>query len=321
MDNKANIAVDDYDLTTCTLVICLGGLVTITVLSAAVLSSIHVTAEGEPSNTVNATASVTVPASCTMDGTGMNSHTATISPGTWSGASGSDYEQGIGQTTFTTFCNDSEGFSIYAVGYTGNTIGTNTLVGASSTHPTISTGTATSGNTSNWSMKVTKVNDSTSYMPNYMNIDNSFNAWHAVPSTYTQVAHYAATTSGQSSATDTTKGAKVTTTYAIFTALSQLADTYTGQVKYTLVHPNTNDPNSFMVNFIANGGTGTMAAQKISRGVATNLSTNTFTAPSGYAFKEWNTKADGTGTSYAAGASVTNLADAGSTVTLYAQWQ
>ncbi len=40
-----------------------------------------------------------------------------------------------------------------------------------------------------------------------------------------------------------------------------------------------------------------------------------------YAFKNWNTKADGTGTSYAAKQSVKNLpVSSGNTITLYAQW-
>ena len=41
---------------------------------------------------------------------------------------------------------------------------------------------------------------------------------------------------------------------------------------------------------------------------------NSFTAPSGKKFKEWNTKADGTGTSYTTSSTVT------SDVTLYAIW-
>ena len=40
----------------------------------------------------------------------------------------------------------------------------------------------------------------------------------------------------------------------------------------------------------------------------------------GYTFKEWNTSPDGTGTSYLGGFTVTNLANIGDTVTLYAIW-
>lgn len=52
-----------------------------------------------------------------------------------------------------------------------------------------------------------------------------------------------------------------------------------------------------------------------------NLTVNRFTK-TGYTFKNWNTKADGSGTSYADGESVKNLtARNGATVTLYAQWK
>ena len=68
-------------------------------------------------------------------------------------------------------------------------------------------------------------------------------------------------------------------------------------------------------------GTGTMASQTIPTGVSTALNANTFTAPSGYEFDSWNTKQDGTGTSYTDGQSVTNLTTGGQTITLYAQWK
>ena len=51
------------------------------------------------------------------------------------------------------------------------------------------------------------------------------------------------------------------------------------------------------------------------------LTANTFTR-SGYGFKEWNLKADGTGTVYADGATVSDLATINNeTVTMYAQWE
>ena len=68
-------------------------------------------------------------------------------------------------------------------------------------------------------------------------------------------------------------------------------------------------------------GTGTMNNQTITEGVATNLNSNTFTAPTGYSFDGWNTKQDGTGTHYDNQASVTNLTAANSTITLYAEWK
>ena len=73
---------------------------------------------------------------------------------------------------------------------------------------------------------------------------------------------------------------------------------------------------NYNVTFDANTGSGEMGIQNISYNVGTNLTKNTYTKYS-YLFKEWNTKADGTGTSYADEAEVTNIGD----ITLYAQWE
>ena len=67
-------------------------------------------------------------------------------------------------------------------------------------------------------------------------------------------------------------------------------------------------------------GTGTMNDQSIFEGVATALTTNGFTAPSGYYFAGWNTAQDGSGTQYTNGQQVTDLTTAGSSITLYAMW-
>jgi uncharacterized repeat protein (TIGR02543 family) len=70
---------------------------------------------------------------------------------------------------------------------------------------------------------------------------------------------------------------------------------------------------SYTVTFNANGGSGTMSPETASS--ATALTLNTFTR-TGYAFNGWNTAADGSGTSYADGASYPFT----SSITLYAQW-
>ena len=78
--------------------------------------------------------------------------------------------------------------------------------------------------------------------------------------------------------------------------------------------------NKYTIVFSSNGGTGTMANQEMTYDKAENLNANTFKR-TGYRFEGWNTKADGTGTSYADKVSVKNLSSiAGSTVTLYAKW-
>ena len=78
--------------------------------------------------------------------------------------------------------------------------------------------------------------------------------------------------------------------------------------------------NTYTVAFNANGGTGTMSNQSFTYGQSQSLTANAFTRTN-YAFKNWNTKADGSGTAYTDKQSVSNLtATNGATVTLYAQW-
>ena len=80
-------------------------------------------------------------------------------------------------------------------------------------------------------------------------------------------------------------------------------------------------PVELTVTFEANGSAeypveGTMAPQTVLEKTAAPLNENTFTRE-GYNFLNWNTKADGTGDSYADGATV-NLTE---NTTLYAQWE
>lgn len=77
---------------------------------------------------------------------------------------------------------------------------------------------------------------------------------------------------------------------------------------------------TYQIAFDANGGSGTMASVEADSGKPYTLPANTFTNE-GYRFAGWNTKADGSGTSFADGASVTDIGAAGTTATLYAQWK
>ena len=81
------------------------------------------------------------------------------------------------------------------------------------------------------------------------------------------------------------------------------------------------EPVELTVTFEANGSAeypveGTMTPQTVNAKTDTALNANTFTRE-GYNFTGWNTAADGTGTSYADGATV-NLTE---NTTLYAQWE
>ena len=55
---------------------------------------------------------LTVPVSCSLSGTGMDSHVTTLQNG--------HSNSTIGESTITAYCNDINGFSIYAIGYTND---------------------------------------------------------------------------------------------------------------------------------------------------------------------------------------------------------
>ena len=74
---------------------------------------------------------------------------------------------------------------------------------------------------------------------------------------------------------------------------------------------------TYTVFYDANGGTGTMTEQVANLGTTISLSANGFTPPTDFAFKEWNTKADGSGTAYAPGATFSST----SNIILYAMWK
>ena len=244
---------------------------------------------------------ITVPVSCTISGTGMNTHNAEIQNGT--------YQANIGTTTLHAFCNDSNGFAIYAAGYTGDEIGetnSNKLVGTSaSSNAAIDTGLATSaGNpdVSNWAMKLAITQDSGDTSgTNAFTIDSapntsggadaSFSQYHTVPNEYVKVAH-------KNSGTDmtaSTGGVKLTTTYAAYISKTQPADTYTGQVIYTLVHPVNEIPaqpqpsTPGYISYHANSNTalGTMGAQSAADGNTVTLLASNFSR-TGYGFAGWS---------------------------------
>ena len=223
-----------------------------TLASLALLSGLALSSSIVSADDIVDEINITVPVSCTMSGTGMDSHNADIVNGT--------YTPDIGFTTLHAFCNDNEGFAIYASGHTGNEVGgtnSNKLVGTTASgNATIESGIATTaGNpdVSNWAMKLTMTQDSgDTSTDNAFTIDSApnvalpsqaesgateapFSNYHVVPNEYTKVAH-------KNSGTDmtaTTGGVKLTTTYAAYISKTQAADTYSGQVKYTLVYPST----------------------------------------------------------------------------------
>ena len=75
--------------------------------------------------------------------------------------------------------------------------------------------------------------------------------------------------------------------------------------------------NKATISYIGNNGTGTMPDTNGVTGDNVTIAANAFTR-AGYTFTGWNSKADGSGTAYAAGASLKLPANG---ITLYAQWK
>lgn len=77
--------------------------------------------------------------------------------------------------------------------------------------------------------------------------------------------------------------------------------------------------NAITITYNANGGSNAPAAQPINIGTQGTIASKGSMSRTGYTFQKWNTKADGTGTSYSQGASFTPTSSTKS-FTLYAIW-
>ena len=289
-------------------------ILTISLLSLTILSAIALSSAVSATDTTDAvdSVSISVPISCSMEGTGMTSHNASIPNGT--------YIADIGSTTLKAYCNDDEGFAIFAAGYTGDEIGGTNSTKLVGTNGNIVTGTATSGSTSNWAMKLA-TNSGATYP---ITLDNSFGSYSAVPASYTKVAHRDSGTDIGTGAT----GASLTTTYAAFVSQTQPAGTYSGKVIYTLVHPSNEVPaqpiacDAGKICYNPNTATalGQMGKQSVSNNASATLWASNFSR-SGYGFAGWNTEYDYSGTYYGPNQTITTPADVSTNgLSLYAVW-
>ena len=285
-----------------------------------------------PTHATSTSATVHVPDACTLVSTLNTPHTATLSPGTSTGYGNSGGVDGIGQTTLKVTCNDSLGFAIYAIGYTEDTFGNTNLVSNTKTNGTstytIATGTNTSGANSNWAMQINAV--SGTFAPT---IQNSFDSssYHNIPTTYTMVAKRTSATMNPADSSTQNVGSSITTTYAAYISTEQAPDTYTGKVKYTMVHPN-NAAAPYAPHEIAciareicyqpsaNDVVGTTGNQFVSDGQTKTLYASNFSRQ-GYGFAGWNDKYDYTGTFYGPNQDITvpNGTTANG-LSLYAVW-
>jgi len=245
----------------------------------------------------SAEATVEVPVACTMTSIiddsgaindGYGPHSAEIPSGT--------YRENIGRTVLTVTCNDSNGYDIYTVGYTGKNYGSNILTanigGVYNSNFDIATGTATSGANSNWAMKLTASGD-TDFVPT---IENSFDNYHSVPNDYLKVASYNAANVNPGDST-VVSGSKLIATYAAYIAGTQPSGSYSGQVKYTLVHPESAvpvEPSTCSDNTICYFPNATSVADTMDNqpaATSVTLWASNFQRP-GYGFAGWSTTYD-----------------------------
>ena len=125
-----------------------------------------------------------------------------------------------------------------------------------------------------------------------ISLNNGFGAYSAVPTSYTKVASRESGTDAGSGAT----GAELTTTYAAFMKSGQEAGTYSGKVKYTMVHPanesappQPQQPTAGCISYFANASTaeGTMGCQSVTDGRTVTLFASNFSR-TGYGFAGWS---------------------------------
>ena len=242
---------------------------------------------GQVTCTNSATASVTVAAAC--------SFSRTSGSGEYAGILANNASVEVTGSTFSTTCNDSGGYAIYAIGYGNNTFGNTDLIFDNDPDNAnkITTSSNPGSNTSYWQMKLAAGTG------NHPVLENGYGSYSAVPSTYTKVASYASADMGTAQT--------VTATYKAAASATQPAGTYAGAVKYTMVHPSTNIPDqpyncsANKICYFPNAGntvTDTMGDQSISSSTTSaTLWASNFQRP-GYGFAGWNTEYDGSGTFY-----------------------
>ena len=202
------------------------------VISALILgfSTSHSSATNSGSDSVTLTLST----SCTLSSSVITPHHASLN--------GGQYEEGIGDTRINTYCNDNNGYSIYAIGTSNNVDGNTDLVSNLDEHYNIHTGAYANGDNigtstpSFWGMKlIPGIGTGSSSELTPPTIMNNYNSYNVVPSSYTLVA---SRTSGTNMTIDTDiTGSYFNTTYNIYASSVQPAGNYEGKVKYVMIHP------------------------------------------------------------------------------------
>ena len=179
------------------------------VICGVVLSHLSLRSSATGSGTDSFTVSIS--SACTLSSVVDSEHNIETNVGT--------YVADIGKTTVKTLCNDGNGYSVYAVGYSNNEEGNNKLINSERPEYSIDTGLNTSGLTSAWAMKLNNIPDDPSPTPPTIESDYN-NVYGIVPPYWTKVAGRASGT------TDMAEGSSFTTTYAVYASSNQHAGTY-----------------------------------------------------------------------------------------------
>lgn len=158
--------------------------------------------------------SLTVLTACNITATD-GSFAKAMDPGT--------YDPNFGSSAFSVSCNGTNDWSLYAIG-DGEVEGLRNALVETSTHY-IETGTATSGPTSNWAMKLNLGTNATAAM-----LQNGYGDFSVVPDTQTKVASVPASMG-------IAQTISFSTQYAVYVALGNGSGDFAGRVKYTLVYP------------------------------------------------------------------------------------
>ena len=119
------------------------------VVSGLVLSHLSFNSSATGSTSGSDNLAITISSSCTLSSVVNVPHNAEVYNGNYLGD--------IGKTTITTLCNDGNGYSVYAVGYSNNEEGNNRLINSERPEYSIDTGLNTSGLTSAWAMKLNNI--------------------------------------------------------------------------------------------------------------------------------------------------------------------
>ncbi|MBR0467628.1 hypothetical protein IJJ53_01835 [Candidatus Saccharibacteria bacterium] len=215
-------------------------LIPLLIISTLVLSLPHSSADN---NTSSDSLSISISSACTLSSSIDRAHTVNVNAGT--------HTVDIGSTRVNAYCNDNNGYSIYAIGSSNNIDGNTDLISSNNDGYNIKTGIYDEGSSSSltpssWGMKLapgigTGLNPDTgaSIAITPPTIVNNYDNYNVVPNNYTLVASRA---SGTNMTIDTDiTGSYFATTYDVYASSVQPAGTYNGKVKYLMVHPSSNN--------------------------------------------------------------------------------